>query len=50
LGKRLPPAKGAGELDQAEKDEEPTLLMAMVEETEDALAPPLTIRSASVEQ
>jgi hypothetical protein len=33
-------------LTQAEEDEEPALLMAMVEEIEDALTPPLTVRSA----
>jgi hypothetical protein len=37
-------------LTQVEEDEELTLLLAMVEEIEDALAPPLTVRSALVEQ
>jgi hypothetical protein len=37
-------------LTQAEEDEEPVLSMAMVEEIEDAPAPPLTVRSAPLEQ
>jgi hypothetical protein len=33
-------------LTQAEEDEEPVLLMAMVEEIEDASAPPQTVKLA----
>jgi hypothetical protein len=36
--------KEQANLTQAEEDEEPTLLMAMVEEIKDASAPPLTVK------
>jgi hypothetical protein len=53
IGQRLPPTKeGVGKSDQAEDDNEPVLLMAMVEESHDTIepAPPQVIESALEQQ